>query len=282
MEVGTMGRFEGKVVAITGAAQGQGREHAVRFAREGADVVVSDLCGQIPCASPMGTAEGLAETVALVEETGRRAVSMIADVRDPEQMREMCAKGIEAFGAIDVLIANAGIGAYGPFAEMSDETWHEMIAINLGGVAHAVRAVVPHMLERGSGRILCTSSEVGREGGPNNANYASAKWGVIGFVKSVAIELAPAGITVNALAPMSVATAMCHNPATYALFRPDLEDPEPADVADAFGTLNPMAVPWLEPSDVADAALFLASDEAKFITGVCLDVAGGWNAFHAA
>ncbi|MEZ5077617.1 MAG: mycofactocin-coupled SDR family oxidoreductase [Solirubrobacterales bacterium] len=277
-----MGRFEDKVVVITGAAQGQGREHAVRFAREGADVVVSDLCEQIPCASPMGSEEGLAETVSLVEETGRRAVSLRADVREPAQMAAMRDAALEAYGRIDVLIANAGIGAFGAFPEMSDETWREMIAINLGGVAHAVRAVAPHMLERGQGRIVATSSEVGREGGPNNANYASAKWGVIGFVKSVAIELAPAGITVNALAPMSVATPMCHNPATYALFRPDLEDPSPEDVAGAFGTLNPMGVPWLDSSDTADAALFLASEEAKYITGVCLDVAGGWNAFHAA
>jgi SDR family mycofactocin-dependent oxidoreductase len=277
-----MGRFEDKVVVVTGAAQGQGREHAIRFAREGADVVVSDLCEQLPCASPMGTEVGLAETVALVEETGRRAVSMVADVRQPLQMRQMRDAALEAFGRIDVLLANAGIGAYGPFPTMDDETWHEMIAINLGGVAHAVRAVVPHMLERGEGRIVATSSAVGREGGPNNSNYASAKWGVIGFVKSAAIELAPHGITVNALAPMSVATAMCHNPATYALFRPDLENPSAEDVADAFGTLNPMGVPWLQPSDMADAALFLASEEAKYITGVSLDVAAGWNAFHAA
>lgn len=277
-----MGRFDGKVVVITGAAQGQGREHAVRFAGEGADVFLSDLCAQLPCASPMGTAAGLAETVALVRESGRRAESMVADVREPAQMRAMRDAALEAFGRIDVLVANAGIGAYGPFPTMDDETWHEMIAINLGGVAHAVRAVVPHMLERGEGRIVATSSEVGREGGPNNANYASAKWGVIGFVKSVAIELAPRGITVNALAPMSVATAMCHNPATYALFRPDLEDPSAEDVAGAFGTLNPMGVPWLQPRDISDAALFLASEEARYITGVCLDVAGGWNAFHAA
>jgi SDR family mycofactocin-dependent oxidoreductase len=277
-----MGRFDDAVVVITGAAQGQGREHALRFAREGADVFVSDLGEQLPCASPMGTDEGLAETVALVEETGRRAVSMRADVRDPAQMREMRDAALDAFGRIDVAIANAGIGAYGPFPTMDEETWGEMIAINLSGVAHTVRAVVPHMLERGSGRIICTSSEVGREGGPNNANYASAKWGVIGFVKSAAIELAPQGITVNALAPMSVATAMCHNAATYALFRPDLEDPSAEDVADAFGTLNPMGVPWLQPADISDAALFLASDEARYITGTCLDVAGGWNAFHGA
>lgn len=277
-----MGRFENKVVVITGAAQGQGREHAVGFAREGADVVVSDLCAQLPCASPMGTEEGLAETVRLVEAEGRRAVSLLADVREPEQMAAMREAALEAFGRIDVLVANAGIGAYAPFDQMSDEAWFEMIAINLSGVAHSVRAVVPHMLERGAGRIVATSSEVGREGGPNCSNYAAAKWGVIGFVKSAAIELGPHGIAVNALAPMSVATDMCHNPDTYALFRPDLEEPRAEDVAPTFATLNPMGVPWLEPRDITDAALFLASEEARHITGVCLDVAGGWNARHAA
>ncbi len=160
--------------------------------------------------------------------------------------------------------------------------WRDVVDVNLGGVAASIRAVVPHMIERGAGRIVATSSAVGREGGPNNANYAASKWGVIGFVKSVAIELAPHRIAVNAISPMSVSTDMCHNPLTYGLFRPDLDDPTIDDVRDTFGTLNPMGVPWLELSDATEAVLFLASDEARYITGTALDVAGGWNAFHGA
>lgn len=277
-----MGRFEDQVVVITGGAKGQGRAHAVAFAEEGADVVVADICAQFPGCSPMGTREQLDETVRLVEATGRRALGIVADVRSGADMRRMRDEALAAFGRIDVLIANAGVAAFAPFREMTDAQWRDNVDVNMGGVAHAIRAVVPHMKQRGSGRIIATSSEVGREGGPNNANYAASKWGAIGFVKSVAIELAPLGITVNSILPMSVSTDMCHNEATYGLFRPDLESPTADDVAGAFGTLNPMGVPWVETDDIVHAAMFLASPEARYITGVGLDVAGGWNAKHAA
>jgi NAD(P)-dependent dehydrogenase (short-subunit alcohol dehydrogenase family) len=138
------------------------------------------------------------------------------------------------------------------------------------------------MIDQGHGRIVATSSAVAREGGPNNANYAASKWGVIGFVKSLAIELAPLGITVNAISPMSVSTDMCHNQDTYRLFRPDLPDPTTEDVRDSFAGLNPMGVPWLEVSDSTAGVLFLASDEARYITGTALDIAAGWNAYHVA
>ena len=138
------------------------------------------------------------------------------------------------------------------------------------------------MIQQGSGRIIATASAVGREGGPNNANYAASKWGVIGFVKSLAIELAPIGITVNAVSPMSVSTDMCHNEKTYTLFRPDLADPTTDDVKDTFASLNPMGVPWLECDDVTAAVLFLASAEARYVTGTAFDIAGGWNAHHVA
>jgi SDR family mycofactocin-dependent oxidoreductase len=277
-----MGRFDGQVVVITGGAKGQGRNHALGFAREGADVVVCDIARQIPVASPMGTREQLEETAALVRDLGRSCLALEGDTRSSADMRRVVSAAVEEFGHVDVFVANAGVAAFGPFNEMSDEMWHEIVSVNLSGVATSIRAVVPTMVQQGSGRIIATASAVGREGGPNNANYAASKWGVIGFVKSLAIELAPLGITVNAVSPMSVSTDMCHNEKTYTLFRPDLADPTTDDVRDTFASLNPMGVPWLECDDVTAAVLFLASGEARYVTGTAFDIAGGWNAHHVA
>ncbi|RNL61302.1 NAD(P)-dependent oxidoreductase [Nocardioides marmoriginsengisoli] len=274
--------FENQVVVITGAGKGQGRSHALAFAQRGASVVVCDIGEQLPCASAMATMEQLEETVRLVESVGAECVGIQADTRSTADMKRLVDTAIDRFGKIDVFVANAGIAAFGPVSEMPYDVWRDVVDINLGGVATSIRAVVPHLIERGAGRIVATSSAVGREGGPNNANYAASKWGVIGFVKSLAIELAPHGITVNAFSPMSVSTDMCHNQLTYGLFRPDLDEPTRDDVKDTFAGLNPMRVPWLELSDASEAVLFLASSSARYITGAALDVAGGWNAFHSA
>lgn len=277
-----MGRFDDQVVVITGGAKGQGRNHAVAFAREGARIVICDIARQIPVAAPMGTREQLDETVEIVHQLGRPCVALEADTRSSIDMRKVIEAAEGEFGRVDVFVANAGVAAFGPFVEMSDDMWHEIVSINLGGVATSIRAVIPTMTAQGHGRIIATSSAVGREGGPNNANYAASKWGVIGFVKSVAIELAPIGITVNAVSPMSVSTDMCHNQKTYTLFRPDLAEPTEADVRDTFATLNPMRIPWLECDDVTNAVMWLASDEARYVTGTALDIGGGWNAHHSA
>lgn len=277
-----MRSFDGRTVLVTGAAKGQGRSHALAFAQRGADLVICDLAEQIPCASRMGTPDELEETARMVRSLGGTCLAMQADTRSPARMRDFAAAAIDRFGRIDVLVANAGIAAFGPIRDMPDDVWRDVVDVNLGGVAASIRAVVPQMIEQGSGRIVATASSVGREGGPNNANYAASKWGVIGLVKSLAIELAPHGVTVNAFSPMSVSTDMCHNDLTYGLFRPDLEAPTADDVKDTFASLNPMGVPWLEIGDATAAVLFLASDEARYITGAALDVAGGWNAFHCA
>ncbi len=274
--------FENQVVVITGAGKGQGRSHALAFAQRGAAVVICDLGEQLPCASAMATMEQLEETARMVESVGGECVAIQADTRSSADMTRLVETAIDRFGKIDVFVANAGIAAFGPVSEMPYDVWRDVVDVNLGGVATSIRAVVPHLIERGAGRIVATASSVGREGGPNNANYAASKWGVIGFVKSLAIELAPHGITVNAFSPMSVSTDMCHNPLTYGLFRPDLEQPTRDDVRDTFATLNPMRVPWLEVSDASEAVLFLASSSARYMTGAALDVAGGWNAFHSA
>lgn len=277
-----MRAFEGKTVLVTGAAQGQGRSHALAFAQAGARVAICDIAEQIPCASRMGTKEDLDTTRAMVESVGGECLATRVDVRDPEAVRDWVEESRERFGSIDILLANAGIAAFGPVRDMAEDVWRDVVDVNLSGVAHSIRAVAPHMVEQQRGRIVATASAVGREGGPNNANYAASKWGVIGLVKSVAIELAPHHVTVNAISPMSVSTDMCHNDLTYGLFRPDLSSPTRDDVRDTFATLNPMRVPWLEINDSTAAVMFLASDAARYITGVALDVAGGWNAFHSA
>lgn len=275
-------RFATRVVVVTGAAKGQGRSHALRFAEEGADLVLADICRQLGTAGRQGTEEELVETAALVEKAGRRVLARVADVRDEDAVQGLMTDAVARFGRVDVLVSNAGIATYAPVAELSPEWWHEMIDINMGAAANCIRAVAPLMVARGSGRIVVTSSMAGREGVQNASHYAAAKWGVIGLVKSVAIELGPCGITVNAVAPMSVDTDMCHNDETYRLFRPDLAEPTRQEVAGTFAGLNVMGVPWLEPGDVSEAVLFLASDASRYTTGVVLTVAAGWNAKHLA
>ncbi|RDI30284.1 SDR family mycofactocin-dependent oxidoreductase [Rhodococcus sp. AG1013] len=277
-----MRSFEGRVVVVTGAGKGQGRSHALSFAQQGASLVLCDLGQQIPCASPMSTPEQLSETARMVESVGGQCISMLADTRSSADMDKLVGAAVERFGRVDVFVANAGLASFGPLRDMSYDVWREVVDVNLTGVATSIRAVVPQMIEQGSGRIIATSSSVAREGGPNNANYAASKWGVIGFVKSLAIELAPHNITVNAFAPMSVSTDMCHNQLTYRLFRPDLREPTTDDVREVFAGLNPMGVPWLEVADASAAVLFLASDDARYVTGNAFDVAAGWNAFHVA
>jgi SDR family mycofactocin-dependent oxidoreductase len=276
-------RFTGKVAMVTGAARGQGRSHAVRLAAEGADVILCDLCAGIDTVPyALGTLEDLRETAGLVEAHDRRAVVCRADVRSTEDLAAAVARGLDELGQIDVLVANAGIAGVSTIAEMSDDAWQNMIDVNLTGVFKTLRAVAGHMVERGYGRIVATSSIVGRQGSANIGHYVAAKWGVLGLVKSLAVEVAAHGVTVNAVCPTSVDSPMIQNDAFHRLFLPEADEIRMADVEAAYTALNPIPVPWLAPGDVSDAVLFLASDEARFITGDALPVALGWNARMAA
>ncbi|HUA03981.1 MAG TPA: mycofactocin-coupled SDR family oxidoreductase [Solirubrobacteraceae bacterium] len=276
-------RFEGKVALITGAGRGQGRAHATRLASEGANLILCDIGDARPTSTPydLSAASDLKTTASRARDLGARAITRAADVRSREQLDAVVADGIAEFGQIDVLLANAGIASISPIAEMSDVMWQEMIDINLGGVFKTMRAVVGHMVERGYGRIVATSSIVGRQGSPNIGHYVAAKWGVIGLVKSLAIEVAEHGVTVNALAPTSVDTLMIQNDAFWELFLPDKDEILHEEVVEAYRALNPIPEPWVAPADVSAAAAFLASDEARYITGEVVPVALGWNARNA-
>ena len=277
-----MGKFDGKVVLITGGARSQGRSHAVTFAREGADVAICDIAAQLDTVPyPMGSRAELDETVKLVEDLDRRCVADVADVRDLDQLQEFAARTRAELGRIDFLLANAGIFSFGAVAEMDEPTWREMIDTNLTGVFHAMRAVLPTMIEQGFGRIVATSSMAGKMGFPNVGHYVAAKWGVLGLVKSVAQEVGGHGITVNAVCPTNVGTTMIQNEAAYRLFRPDLEHPTLADAAPFYQVMHAIPVPWVESIDISNAMVFLCSDEARYITGETLAVAAGSNAKNA-
>lgn len=276
-------RFEGKVAVVTGAARGQGRAHALRLASEGASLILSDIGDQWPTTIPYPLSDPaeLEATAEQVRATGADVFARIADVRNADQLDALVAAGLEEFGKIDVLIANAGIASICELGEMSDATWQDMIDINLTGVFKSMRAVIPHMTSRGYGRIVATSSIVGRQGSPNIGHYVAAKWGVIGLVKSLALEVADKGVTVNAVAPTSVDTPMIQNDAFWKLFLPDNEVITEEDVRAAYQSLNPLPSPWVTPDDVAATAAFLASDQARYITGEVVPVALGWNARNA-
>ena len=269
----------GRVAFVTGAARGQGRAHALALADAGADVAICDIAADLDTVPyALGTAEELAETAAAVESRGRRCVSVVADVRDTDQIEGAVATAVSELGRLDVMVANAGVCGFGNFWEITDEMWDEMIGTDLTGAFKTMRAAVPHMIEGGHGRIIATSSMGGRAGNRNLAHYVAAKWGVIGLVKTLALEVAEHGITVNAVCPATVDTPMVHNPALYGLFCPGMEAPSRDDVQPIYERMNPMGVPWLSPEDVASAVLYLASDEARHVSGTALEVSLGNSA----
>lgn len=271
------GRLKNKVVLITGAARGIGRAQAVRFAQEGARIVALDVCGPVDTVSiPHSTPADLDTTSSLVREAGGRVHSEIVDVRDLDDLQAAVDRGVERLGGLDAVCATAGITSRGMAVEMDEGTWRTMLDVNLTGVWHTCRATAPHLIARGAGSMILTSSIAGLRGLVGVAHYTAAKHGVIGMMRSLAKELAPHDVRVNCISPTNVDTPMIHNDVVSTAFRPDLDRPPTrAEFAEAARSMNMLAVPWVDAVDVANAALFLASDEARYITAIVLPVDAG-------
>ena len=276
------GRVEGKVAFITGAARGQGRSHALRLAQEGADIIAVDVAEPLPGMErfyPGATEADLEETVKQVEALDRRIVARKADVRDYDALAAALEEGVAELGHVDIVSANAGVFTFGEQAQrVTDEEWELVNDINAKGVWHTAKAVIPHMVEQGTGgSIILTSSTAGLKGTPNVVAYTASKHAVVGIMRTLALELAPHRIRVNTVHPTGVATNMILNEATFRLFMPDAEHPTQEEAAPIFASTNALPVPWVEPVDISNAVLFLASDEARYVTGTELKIDAGYT-----
>jgi SDR family mycofactocin-dependent oxidoreductase len=248
------------------------------LAQEGADIIAVDICGQLDSVPyAMSTPDDLAETVKEVEALDRRIVAIQADVRDYGTLKAALDDGVAQLERVDIVSANAGIFSFGTAEELTDEQWKDMMDVNLMGVWHTAKAAIPHLRAAGGGSIVLTSSSAGLMGMANIGHYVSAKHGVVGLMRTLALELAPDMIRVNSIHPTTVNTDMIQNSAAYELFAPDLPAGErTAEVlGPRFQALNALPIPWVEPVDISNAVLFLASDEARYITGVTLPVDAG-------
>ena len=271
------GRVEGMVAFITGAARGQGRSHAIRLAQEGADIIAIDLCDSVDSTPYGGATEAdLAETVKEVEALDRRIVATVADVRDAAALSAALDDGVAQLGRLDIVVANAGITSFGPVDQLPEQSWQDMIDINLTGVWHTVKCSVRHLREGGrGGSIVLTSSGAGLKAYPGLAHYVSSKHGLVGLMRACALELGPEGIRVNSIHPTNVDTAMLQHDAMYRLFRPDVEHPTREMFEPIAKGMHVLPIPWVDSVDISNAVLFLASDEGRYITGATLPVDGG-------
>jgi NAD(P)-dependent dehydrogenase (short-subunit alcohol dehydrogenase family) len=275
-----MGQLDGRVAFITGGARGQGRAHALALAAEGADVVIADIAADLPVLGyPLASADQLAETVKLVEEYGVRALGLQVDARDTDQLNDAVARTVGDFGRLDILVANHGVIDFSTVEVTSDALWHTIIETNLTGVFKAIRAVIPQMRHQKFGRIVATTSMGARNTAPNLGHYIAAKWGVIGLVKTTALELAGDGITVNALAPGAVETDLFFNQPTYDIFVPDIANPTEEDFRRRLDELDYglNGVRFLQPADVSRALLYLVTDRG-LMTGQVLELGLGTSA----
>lgn len=264
-----MGSLDGRVALITGAARGQGRSHAVALAAEGADIVACDVPG--PMASltyPLANRDDLLHTAKLVQEQGRRCLAVPTDVRDAGQVQAAVDRAVDELGRIDIALANAGVVSTGPLVGVTDAAWDELISTNLTGTFHTLRAVIPPMREARFGRIVVTASMGGRMGIPDLSAYNATKWGVIGLAKSVALEVAKEGITVNVVCPTTVQTPMV---------QPDPGADVPDDLIRRFLKANPVPQPWIQPEDVTRAVLHLVTDPGV-LTGTIMEISLGSSA----
>jgi SDR family mycofactocin-dependent oxidoreductase len=272
-----MGRVEGKVAFITGAARGQGRSHAVRLAEEGADIIAVDICGPLKTITtyPAATEEDLAETASLVEALDRRIITRTVDLRDRALLDEALAQGVAELGGLDIVVVNHGIASVdlNGTAAISPEMWQETIDVNLTSVWNTTSAVTPYLMSAGRGSIIITISAVaGHKAYGNLGHYVAAKHGVQGLMRALALELGPYSIRVNGILPTQVNTPMVMNEHTWKLFGADPDNPTVDAFAATSQATHVLPVPYVEPIDVSNAVLFLASDEARYITGASLPV----------
>jgi (+)-trans-carveol dehydrogenase len=274
-------RFEGKTVLISGAARGQGRSHAVRFAEEGANIVACDICAQLPSVQyQMATPDDLAETVRLVEGTDQRIVAEEADVCDIDAIERVIEHGVAEFGPIDIVVANAGVAGFlGPSWEMPQQSWDDVLGTNLMGAWNLAKAVIPAMIERDAGgSLIFIASMGGLRSFINMADYTISKHGMIGLMRAMAQELGKHGIRSNAVCPTAVRTGIMINDPVKRAFFPDRD---PAGLSEEeFGDLiqpifNLLPTGFIEPEDISSAVLWLASEEARYVTGVALPVDAG-------
>jgi SDR family mycofactocin-dependent oxidoreductase len=285
-----VGRVQGKVAFVTGAARGQGRSHAVRLAEEGADIIAVDRCEDFATIGyPMATPEDLEETAQFVEKTGQRCISAKVDVSDVVTLKSILDDGVAELGKLDIVVTAAGIAGMKGSADLA--AWIDVMNTNLIGTLNAIQVALPHLGEGAS--IVATGStaalmDVGKNDNPGTdpggAAYLHSKRLLSQYVHNLAAELAPRGIRANVVHPTNTNTPMLQSAPMYKSFRPDLENPTQADAEPVFYVQQAMKVPWVEPEDISNMVLFLASDEARYVTGTQQRVdAGGylkWYDYH--
>ena len=282
--------LRGKVAVVTGAARGIGRATAIAFAREGANIVGIDISAPVDVRSGVEAAspDELKETGQLVQAAGGRWLGIKLDQRNLPALRAAAVEAEREFGGIDILFANAGIQAFKPLLEMEDEDWHTQIDVNLTGTANSIRAFAPYLVKRGSGRIIVSSSTQGRHGMKNGAAYSASKWGIIGLMKSAALEFGTHGITVNAVVPGLIDTPLTRHKERYAQAlqaagkTPTGSSTDEEEARKVLTAKTPLGVPWIEPEDVAPVVVFLASDAARMVSGATYDVTAGDSANYTA
>ena len=266
------GSLQGRVAFITGAARGQGRAHAARLAHEGADIIALDICAPVSdsISYPAATHEDLAETVRAVEAEGRKILARAVDIRDDAALRQLVADGVEQFGRLDILIANAGVLSWGRVWELTDEQWDSVVGVNLTGTFHTVRAAVPAMIEAGNGgSIVVVSSSAGLKATPGNGHYSASKHGLVGLTNSLAIELAEFGIRVNSIHPYSIDTPMVEPELMMQVFG------EHSHYIHSFGPMPLQPKGFMAASEVSDVVAWLAGDGSATLTGAQIPVDKG-------
>jgi NAD(P)-dependent dehydrogenase (short-subunit alcohol dehydrogenase family) len=283
--------LQDKVAVVTGAARGIGRAVVNAFARHGADIAGIDIGAVVESDSGVAPASpaDLEETGRGVIDRGRRWLGLIVDQRDPGSLRSAATRIERELGRIDILFANAGIQAFKPLLEMTDEHWRTQIDVNLTGTANALRAFAPYIVKHRGGRIIITSSMQGRHGTKYGAAYSASKWGLLGLMKSAALELGEYGVTVNAVVPGLIDTELTRHEERYAQAiaaggrqaSGSITKDEPT-ARELLTAKSPLGLPWIEPEDVAPVVVFLASEAARMVTGAAYDVTGGDSANNAA